>query len=239
MPWRCGRPKEMLERPQVVLTLSSSRSRRSNAKTWRPASPSAPIGMTSGSTTTSCAGMPKSAQRSTIFLATAKRTSGSMEMPVSSFEIATTGTLYFLTSGRIASSFSSSPVTEFTSGRPFATFSAASMAADTELSIDSGRSTRLCTISNVWTSSAGLGLVRIDRGHAGVHVEHGRAARRLFQRVLDDGLEIASDHLRGQLFAAGRVDALADDAEGLVEADDDFAGRRGDDRAGHGALHKI
>ena len=27
MPWRCGRPKEMLERPQVVLTLSSSRSR--------------------------------------------------------------------------------------------------------------------------------------------------------------------------------------------------------------------
>ena len=27
MPWRCGRPKEMLDRPQVVLTLSSLRSR--------------------------------------------------------------------------------------------------------------------------------------------------------------------------------------------------------------------
>ena len=60
----------------------------------------APTGITSGSTTISCAGMPKSAARSTIFLATAKRTSGSSEMPVSSFEIATTGTLYFFTSGR-------------------------------------------------------------------------------------------------------------------------------------------
>ena len=27
MPWRCGRPKEMLDRPQVVLTLSSLRRR--------------------------------------------------------------------------------------------------------------------------------------------------------------------------------------------------------------------
>ena len=58
MPWRCGRPKEMLDRPQVVLTFSSSRRRRSSAKTWRPASPSAPIGMTSGSTTMSCGLMP-------------------------------------------------------------------------------------------------------------------------------------------------------------------------------------
>ena len=86
---------------------------------------------------------------------------------------------------------------------------------------------------------AGLGLVRIDRGDAGVDVEHGRAAGGLFQRVLDDGLEIADDHLGGELLAAGRIDALADHAEGLVEADDDFAGRRGDDRAGHGALRKI
>ena len=39
-------------------------------------------------------------------------------MPVSSFEIATTGTLYFLTSGSTSSRRSSSPVTEFSSGRP-------------------------------------------------------------------------------------------------------------------------
>ncbi len=76
-------------------------------------------------------------------------------MPVSSLEMATTGTLYFLISGRIASSFSSSPVTELTSGRPLATFSAASIAAVTELSIDSGRSTRFWTISSVWTSRPG------------------------------------------------------------------------------------
>ena len=39
-----------------------------------------PMGITNGSTTMSWAGMPKSAARSTIFLATAKRTSGSSEM---------------------------------------------------------------------------------------------------------------------------------------------------------------
>jgi hypothetical protein len=39
MPCRFGRPKEMLEAPQVVLTLSSSRSRRIRRKTARPAWP--------------------------------------------------------------------------------------------------------------------------------------------------------------------------------------------------------
>ena len=37
---------------------------------------------------------------------------------MSSFEIATTGTLYFLTSGSTNSMRSSSPVTEFNNGRP-------------------------------------------------------------------------------------------------------------------------
>ena len=54
----------------------------------------APIGMTSGSTMTSSRGMPWSAARSTIRLATAKRTSGSSEMPVSSLEMATTAAPY-------------------------------------------------------------------------------------------------------------------------------------------------
>ena len=56
--WRWGRPKEMFEAPQVVFTPSSSRSRRTSAKTCRPAVPIAPIGMTSGSTTMSAALMP-------------------------------------------------------------------------------------------------------------------------------------------------------------------------------------
>ena len=58
MPCRCGRPNEMFEAPQLVLTFSSSRSRRTSAKTCRPAVPIAPIGMTSGSTTMSSGLMP-------------------------------------------------------------------------------------------------------------------------------------------------------------------------------------
>ena len=77
------------------------------------------MGITSGSTITSDAGMPKSAARSTIRLATAKRTSGSIEMPVSSLEIATTAAPYLATSGITRSSTSSSPVTELTSGLPW------------------------------------------------------------------------------------------------------------------------
>ena len=44
--------------PQVVFTFSSVTRRRSSANTWRPAVPIAPIGITSGSTTMSEAGMP-------------------------------------------------------------------------------------------------------------------------------------------------------------------------------------
>jgi hypothetical protein len=67
----------------------------------------------------------------------------------------------------------------------------------------------------------------------GVDVEHGGAGGDLFQRVLDHGVEIALHHFGGELLAAGRVDAFADDAEGLVEADDHFPGGGGDDGAGH------
>ena len=56
-------------------------------------------------------GMPWSRARSTIRFATANRTSGSSQMPVSSLLIATTAAPYFLTSGRTRSSRSSSPVT--------------------------------------------------------------------------------------------------------------------------------
>ena len=103
----------------------------------------------------SCGLMPKSAARSTIFLATAKRTSGSSEMPVSSFEMATTATLYLATSGRIASSFSSSPVTELTSGRPLAVSRPILSAEVTELSMHSGMSQIDWTISSVWRISGG------------------------------------------------------------------------------------
>ena len=145
IPCRFGSPKEILDAPHVVFTPSSSRRRRTSVNTCKPALPMAPTGITSGSTTMSCAGMPKSAARSTIFLATANLTSGSSEMPVSSLEIATTGTLYFLTSGNTSSSLSSSPVTELSSGRPSAAARPFSKAPGTELSIHSGVSTTACT----------------------------------------------------------------------------------------------
>ena len=112
-------------------------------------------------------------------------------MPVSSLEMATTGTLYLATSGRMASSFSSSPVTELTSGRPLAVSSPTFSAAGTEESMQSGMSTSDCTISSVWLQQRRLGLVGIDRRHAGIDVEDMGAGRDLGQRVLDDRLEIA------------------------------------------------
>jgi hypothetical protein len=133
----------------------------------------------------------------------------------------------------MASSFSSSPVTELTSGRPLATLSAASIAAVTELSIDKRHVDQALDDLERLDEQGRLGFVRVDRGDTGIDVEHGGACCHLLQRILDDGVEIADDHLGGQLLAAGRVDALTDDAEGLVEADDDFAGGGGDDGAGH------
>ena len=78
--------------------------------------------------------------RSTIFFATAKRTSGSSEIPVSSFEIAITAAPCFFTSGSTDSRRSSSPVTELTSALPLYTASPASSAATMEESMDSGTS---------------------------------------------------------------------------------------------------
>ena len=99
--------------------------------------------------------MPCSAARSTIFLATAKRTSGSMLMPVSSLEMATTAAPYFLTSGSTRSSDSSSPVTELTSALPLYTERPRSRAGMIDESIDNGTSVTLCTSSTARASNAG------------------------------------------------------------------------------------
>ena len=88
--------KEILDAPHVVFTLSSFLSFFTNSNTCWPAVAIAPIGITSGSTTMSAGGMPKSEALSTIFFATLNLTSGSSDIPVSSLDIATTGTLYFL-----------------------------------------------------------------------------------------------------------------------------------------------
>ena len=144
-----------------------------------------------------------------------------------------TGTLYFLMSGRIASSRSSSPVTELTSGRPTATSSPAFSAAGTEESIEIGQVDQALHDLDRLDEQRRLGRVRIDRGHAGIHVEHQRARRDLRQRVALHRVEIARDHLGRELLAAGRVDALADHAERLVEADHHFPRGRSQNRPRH------
>ncbi len=58
MPLRFGSPKLTFDAPQEVLTLSSVRNRCTKRITCTPAWLIAPIGITSGSTTTSQDGMP-------------------------------------------------------------------------------------------------------------------------------------------------------------------------------------
>ena len=61
---------------------------------------------------------------------------------------------------------------------------------------------------------------------AGVDVEHVRAGLDLGEHVALDPAEVAGLHLLGEQLPAGRVDALADDHERPVVADDDLARRR-------------
>ena len=66
-----------------------------------------------------------------------------------------------------------------------------------------------------------VGLVGQRDAH--VDVEHVGAARDLILDVRDDLGQVACSQRLGERLAAGRVDALADDAERLVAADDDLA----------------
>src|SRR5256885_4897626 len=112
--WRPGRPNEVLPAPQVVFTPSSSRSSRSVSTNSVTARGSAPTGIASASMITSSGGMPWSPAAETIFFAISTRRSGSIGIS-SSFASPITEAPCFATSGRIASSRSSSPVTELTS----------------------------------------------------------------------------------------------------------------------------
>ena len=89
-------------------------------------------------------------------------------------------------------------------------------------SIDSGTSVSDCTSRTRLGQDGGL----VGERDAGVDVEHVGAGRDLRQRIALDPAEVAAPHLLGQQLASGRVDALADDHEWPVVADDDLpAGR--------------
>ena len=71
---------------------------------------------------------------------------------------------------------------------------------------------------------------------ARVHIEHVRAGFHLGARVGLDAAEVAGRHFGREDLAAGGIDALADDDEGAVEADDDFPGGGTDNGIGHDAF---
>src|SRR5262249_22154648 len=99
----------------------------------------------SGSMTTSSGLMPWSPAAETIFLAISSRASGSISI-VSPFASPITAAPCLATSGRIASSRSSSAVTELTSALPSYADRPASSASTMDESMQIGRSVSSCTI---------------------------------------------------------------------------------------------
>ena len=73
----------------------------------------------------------------------------------------------------------------------------------------------------------------IGQRNARVHIEHVGTGLDLGQGIGDDAAVVARHHFGGHDFAAGGVDALANDDEGAVKANDDLAGRGADDGIGH------
>ena len=117
---RSGMPNETLEAPSVVFTPNSSRSSEIVSSVLSTSEVSAPTGMASGSITMSSSGMPYlPVATSTILRASSSRRWGSSGISSSSFGSAITAAPCLLTSGRIASSRSSSAVTELTSALPW------------------------------------------------------------------------------------------------------------------------
>ena len=76
----------------------------------------------------------------------------------------------------------------------------------------------------------------VDQRDAGIDVEHLRAGLDLRHRIGDDAAVIAARHLLRQQLAPGRVDALADHDEALVETDHDLLLFRSDYSLGHAIL---
>ena len=231
MPSRLGSPKLTLRRAagrvdaelvaQPAEDPEHLRGRRSASR--RSAS-------ASGSTMTSSRGMPWSAARSTIRFATAKRTSGSSEMPVSS----------------LRDRDDCRAVLPHERQDALEPLLLAGHRVDERLALVGGEprlerldDRRVDRQRHIGERLHELDRLRQDRGlvgerDAGVDVEHVRAGLDLGQRVALDPAEVAGLHLLGEQLPAGRVDALADDHERPVEADDDLARGRADDGVGHG-----
>ena len=116
---RSGIPNDTLDAPSVMLSPNSARISSIVSRVLRTSVESAPMGMARGSITMSARGMPySSTAMSMILRVISSRLRGSSGISSSSLGRAITAAPCSLTSGRIASSRSRSPVTELTSALP-------------------------------------------------------------------------------------------------------------------------
>ena len=222
-----GSPNATFDAPHVELTRSSSRSRRRMWNTCRPAVAIAPIGITSGSTTTSSRGIPWSAARSTIRLRHLEP------------HVRVLGDARLVVGDR----HHGGAVLRHQRQHPLQALVLAGHGVDQRLALVRGEPglQRLDDRRVDAQRDVGHRLHQADRlrqdprlvgqRDAGVHVEHLRAGLDLGHRVGQHRREVAGRHLRGQLLAPGRVDPLADQHEGPVEPDHHLAGRRADGRS--------
>ena len=173
---------------------------------------------------TSSGGMPWSPATETIFFATSTRRSGSIGMS-SAFASPITAAPCRATIGRIASSRSSSPVTELTSALP-------SYAREPGLErLDHRRVDAERQVGQALHERDRLRhqLDLVGERVADVDVEHVGAALDLLRDVDLELREVAGLQLRLERLAPGRVDPLADHAERLLRPDDDGPRPRLDD----------
>ena len=153
-------------------------------------------------------------------------------MPVSSFEMAITAAPYFFTSG----------------STDFQAFVLAGHRIDERLALvhgepglERGHDGRIDRQRHIGDRLHQLDRARENRRLIGqrnprIDVEHVSARLDLRARIGFDAAEVPGRHLGGEDLASGRIDALADDDEGPVEADDDFLGGGTDNGVGHDAV---
>ncbi len=138
---RSGMPNDTFDAPSVMFTPNSALSSAIVSRVRAGCRVSAPTGMASGSMTMSSTGILYFSVATPMSLrASSTRRAGSSGISSSSFGRPITAAPYFFTSGRIASSRSSSAVTELTSALPWYAARPASSTSMMEESMTSGRS---------------------------------------------------------------------------------------------------
>ena len=227
-PCRFGRPKQTFEAPQLVLTFSSSRRRRTRWKTAGRPSPCAPIGITQriDHDVPRLDAVVRGALDDLLRdLEADVRVLGDAGLVVRDRDHRAVVLLDQRQDGLEPLLLARDRVDQ----RPALVGLEARPRAPPRSSCrsQSGRSVSDCTSWMVLARIAGSSASGMPALTSSIMAP----ACDLGQRVALDGREVAGRHLGRELLAPGRVDALADDAERPLEADDDGLRRRADRRS--------